>query len=115
MLFLPKRWRTGACVIAAFQAFVAAALFLGVFPHRSPPTTQNVPSRDNWLARSRDYLETSQDADDLDGRQDKSGLVIMILDVLKIRHGLPLKPSHNHFADLSAIVGYSLIRSPPAA
>jgi hypothetical protein len=117
MLFAPKRRRSGARIVATFQAFALAALLLGIRPHGSLASAENVSGPEDSLVASTDYLliNADQAAKDVQGQQSESGLATEVFDTAKIDHGFPLKPSHNQFAHRSAISGSSLIRSPPFA
>jgi hypothetical protein len=112
MLFLPKRGH----VAAIFQAFALSVFLMQSDSYGSLPSAANVPSRDDSLVACTDDVETdsvSQDADDLHGRQDDSGLIIPIFAGVQSGNGFLLKTSQNPLAHLSTIPGYSLIRSPP--
>jgi hypothetical protein len=116
MLFAPKRRRSGARVLAILQAFALAAFLVGIRPHGSLASAENVSGRESSLVTFTDYLETislNQATTALDGQQAESGLASKVLDTAKIDHAFPLNPSDNQFGYRSVISGSSLIRSPP--
>ena len=116
MLFSPKRRRSSACAIATFQAFALAALFLGIRPHGSLTSAENVSSRERSLVTSADYLEVisiNRTQTAIDGQQAESGLANKVLDIAKVDRGFLLNQSDNSSSYRSMVSGFSLIRSPP--
>jgi hypothetical protein len=114
-LFAPKRSRNGVGTIAMLQAFALAASLLGVLPHGSVGSVENLSRHENSLITYTNYLgtfATSRGSKSLDGQPAGNDLATELFNG-KADDAVHLGPNYAERAYRCDLFFISLIRSPP--